>query len=518
MSYLSTTQFLATTALPVIIPLAVILLLAWRIVAKQRHFQALQSLPSPPKNWLLGNIPMILAAVKQKRFFQLLFDWSRQYGSAYVYWAGDPVIVLSNPVTIDNTIINGTRDGSLIRSRTTSQAWNDISGPILLGQSGAEWQWRRKAWNPEFSSTGLSPYWELVHQICSDVTDKIKQQTAISLSRQESTAIAVDQLFVELTMRVICGLLLGLSDSDRQNSTNKPALDVAKIYKATAVISYRFLRVATGEQTWRKYLPTKSARDYWNARADLESFLAPYIDEVLQMRDNPQGSQSQDSSLKNSMLFKIAAKEPRYTKEYLMAESVELLIAGTDTTAHTLSFAMGELASHREVFRKAQQLVDEVWQKYGGISLESLKELNYLRAIIKEVLRLYSIASGSTGLQVVRPMQIESITAPVGTKIFWSMLAAGRDASIYENPEQFTPERWLNEGSPSLPMIDFGSGAHRCLGENLSMLEATIILAQLLRNFDWELVNGRSSLENLQQNLLIYPVDGMPLKFIPRHI
>lgn len=62
-------------------------------------------------------------------------------------------------------------------------------------------------------------------------------------------------------------------------------------------------------------------------------------------------------------------------------------------------------------------------------------------------------------------------------------------------------------------MIDFGSGLHRCLGEHLAMLEATIMLAQLLRHFNWELVNGSASLENLQQNLLIYPPDGMPVKF-----
>ncbi|MHC5828831.1 MAG: cytochrome P450 [Nostoc sp.] len=77
------------------------------------------------------------------------------------------------------------------------------------------------------------------------------------------------------------------------------------------------------------------------------------------------------------------------------------------------------------------------------------------------------------------------------------------------------PERWLekNKESSVFPMIDFGSGSHRCLGEHLSMLEATMMLALLLYYFDWELVNGRSSLEQLQQNLLIYPPDRMPVRF-----
>ena len=93
------------------------------------------------------------------------------------------------------------------------------------------------------------------------------------------------------------------------------------------------------------------------------------------------------------------------------------------------------------------------------------------------------------------------------------MLAAGRDPEVYPQSEEFLPERWLDKSTDSPPMIHFGSGSHRCLGEHLSMLEATVMLALLLRYFDWELVNGRSSLEQLQQNLLIYPSDKMPVRF-----
>lgn len=45
---------------------------------KQKKYKPLQALPSPPKHWLLGNIPELSVAVKQKKFFQLLFDWSKQ--------------------------------------------------------------------------------------------------------------------------------------------------------------------------------------------------------------------------------------------------------------------------------------------------------------------------------------------------------------------------------------------------------------------------------------------------------
>ena len=502
--------------LPFIFPttiIAVIGIISWRFLEKRKHFQSLKALPSPPKHWLLGNIPQVSEAVKKKQLFQLMFDWSKQYGSIFVFWADTPVVILSNPLVIESTIINGMRDGSLVRSQKAVHAWNDISGPILLGQSGAEWQWRRKAWNPEFSPIGISAYIGVVEEACSQITNKIRETTL------SSEIIPVDRLFVELTMRVIASLLLGIPVDSK--SPEGATLDVQKVYGAMSVLGYRFLRVVTSEKPWMKYLPTQSSRDYWASRKYIEEFLTPRVDLALQLRDQQVSDSGAIAPLfQESMLVKIATKEPKYTKESLIAEAIELMIAGTDTTAHTLSFAVGELAAHPEIFQKAQAIVDRVWEQYGAISTDSLKELNYLRAIVKETLRLYSIASGSTSLQAVKTTSIEGITIPLGTKIFWSMLAAGRDAETYSQPDEFLPERWLEEGkgSLSLPMIDFGSGAHRCLGEHLAMLEATIMLAQLLRHFDWELVNGRASLENLQQNLLIYPSDGMPLRFRLRKV
>ncbi|MDJ0715392.1 MAG: cytochrome P450 [Prochloraceae cyanobacterium] len=331
--------------------------------------------------------------------------------------------------------------------------------------------------------------------------------------------VKADSLFVELTMRVICCLLFGIPVDKNRSTSEGPPLEIEKVYQAMSVLSYRFLRVATGEKIWMKYLPTKSSREYWEARHYLEKFLTPRIDLALQMRDKPNKDWSEISPLfKQSMLVKIAAKEPKYDRASLIAESIELSIGGTDSTAHSLSFALAELSLNQNIFQKARTIVDRSWETYGGITLESLKDLSYIRAIFKETLRIYSVGSGSSSLQAERDTTIADQPIPRGTKIFWSTIAAGRDPSIYPNPEEFIPERWLGDDGKNnqLLMIDFGSGSHRCLGEHLAILEATVMLTMLIRYFDWELVNGRSSLKNLQQNLFIYPVDRMPAKFTVR--
>ncbi len=446
----------------------------------------------------------MLAAVKQKKLFQLVFDWSQQLGPMYVYWVGEPVVVLCKPKVIEDTIVNGMRDGSLVRSERINKAWNDMSGPILLGQTGAEWQWRRRAWNPEFGSSGISKYVEVIRQACEQVVETIKEAAP-------PKEVQVDPLFVELTMRVISCLVFGIPVDRKINSPEGPPLEVSKVYEAMTIVGYRLLRQATGEKTWMKYLPTKNSRDYWAARRCLEDVLTPRVDLALRMREQNKTDLGQISPLfQESMLVKIAAKEPKYSRETLMAESVELLLAGTDTTAHTLSFAVGEMALNKSVFQQAQTVADTWYQ--GGMNTD-FKELAYISAIVKETLRLYSVASGSSPLEAQRDTVIEEQVIPRGTKLSWSMLAAGRDPEVYTHPHEFLPERWLDKSKDPLPMVDFGSGPHRCLGEHLSMLESTLMLSLLLHHFNWELVNGRSSLEQLQQNLLIYPSDGMPVRF-----
>ncbi|MEA5399474.1 cytochrome P450 [Synechococcus sp. BA-124 BA4] len=488
-------------------------LLVWAVWRWRRHFAPLRQLPAPPGVPLLGNIPAVLSAVRHKRFFQLLHAWSQAYGPVFVYWAGKPVVVLSRPDLIENTIVQGMRSGSLIRSPGTRQAWNDMRGPILIGEEGPAWQWRRRAWNPEFTTTSVAAHLPLLQQASAQVLERLEQAPA-------GQAIALDPLFVELAMRVIAALMLGIPVEEGAATPEGPPLDVARTYDAMAVLGYRFLRLATGESRWLKFLPIRASRQYWAARRQLDDLLATRVALALRLRDGEAGDEARVAPLfRQSLLVRMAAKEPRYDQDSLIAEAIEFLIAGTDTTAHTLSFAAGSLALHPDVLARVRQEVDQAWERHGGLTPACIGALDLVRGVIKETLRLFSVASGSTSLQVVKQTDLAGIgQLPVGTFLIWSMLGAGRDPQAYPRPLEFLPERWLQAGAgaPLPPMIDFGSGTHRCIGEHLAMLEATVMLAQLLRHYDWELVNGPASLENQEQNLLIYPADGMPVRIRPR--
>ena len=483
----------------------------WR---RRRRFALLRRLPSPPGVPLLGHLPSVLAAVRRHQFFQLLHDWSQACGPVYVYWVGKPVLVLSRPDLIETAIVQGMRSGCLIRSSAMRRAWNDIRGPILIGEEGAEWQWRRRAWNPGFTAASSAAHLPLLVQASSQVLERIARAPA-------GQAIALDPLFVEMAMRVIATLMLGIPPQAGAESPEGPPLDVARTYQAMGVLGRRFFRLATGESPWMKHLPIPSSRAYWAARRELEDLLAPRVALALRLRDgrasdgSAGGEQGLSLLFRQSLLVRIAAKEPRYDQDTLLGETIEFLIAGTDTTAHTLSFAAGSLVLHPDVLARVRQEVDQAWERHGGLTPACIAELALVRGVIRETLRLYSVASGSTALEVVKETHLEGVgRVPAGTTVTWSMQGAGRDSQAYPGPLEFLPERWLPGGQegPAPPIIDFGSGPHRCIGEHLAMLEATVMLAQLLRHYTWELVNGPASLRNQRQNLLIYPADGMPVR------
>ena len=483
--------------------------------SNSQRYKSLRSLPSPDGYPILGNLPQLLSAAKQGKYFTLFRDWAEELGSMYVIWSfGKPGIILSKPKVIEKTIVRGLKEKTLIRDPKHRNIWQDIFGaPVMIQQDGESWQWRRQTFNQTLSSKQIKTYFELVQKACQQVIDSCFEKA----KKQE--ALEVDPLFSELTMRIISRLLLGIPVDGLSSSNEGPPLEPHKIYEALSILVSQFLVKVAAPTKLFQYLPTSTNQKYWSAKKYLQNFVEPRVALALQIA---RGGKEPDSlkvspEFAQSMLVQFA-KQPLFTKQMLCAETIGLIFGGTDTTAHTLSFPVGALGVNSTVFQRARVEVDRIWDFNNGLSSESLKELTYIQAVIKESMRLYPVSGGATGCVTVRDTVIDQINVPADTQIAWSLIAAGRDRQEYPNPNKFLPERWLKDGQKdSLPtFLVFGSGPHRCWGESLSILEATVMLAMLIRHFDWEVVNGRESLENLGQNLTVFPADRMPIKFTAR--
>ena len=169
-------------------------------------------------------------------------------------------------------------------------------------------------------------------------------------------------------------------------------------------------------------------------------------------------------------------------------ELMTLFIAGHETTATTLAWAWVEIARHPEV---EARLRAELGRVLGGRPphLDDLPNLPYTAAVIKEALRMYpaawllfrqSRANLEIGGTIIRK-----------NSIFWiSPYAVHRDSRWFDQPDEFIPERFLEEKPlHKFAYFPFGGGSRICIGSGLAMMEAQLVLATVAQQFSFELTS-----------------------------
>jgi cytochrome P450 len=154
----------------------------------------------------------------------------------------------------------------------------------------------------------------------------------------------------------------------------------------------------------------------------------------------------------------------------LRDELVTLLVAGHETTANALSWAVERLCRHPA---KLDRLTEEVRDGDGA----------YLQACIQETLRLRPVIS-IVLRRLVEPMEIGGRLLPAGVAIVPSIHLVHRRGDVYPQPDEFLPERFLESDGGKAPgtytWIPFGGGVRRCLGAAFAQFEMDVVLRQLV--------------------------------------
>ncbi|CAN7045297.1 hypothetical protein IGI04_008257 [Brassica rapa subsp. trilocularis] len=175
---------------------------------------------------------------------------------------------------------------------------------------------------------------------------------------------------------------------------------------------------------------------------------------------------------------------------------MDMVLGGTDTSVHVIEFAMAGILNNPEIMKRAQQELDEVVGKDKIVEESHIPKLPYILAIMKETLRLHSVAPL---LNPHRPSQttvVSGFTIPKDSKIFINVWAIHRNPDVWENPLEFDPSRFLDQSydfnGNDFNYIPFGSGRRICVG--MAMGERVVLynIATLLHSFDWILPQGES--------------------------
>ncbi len=203
-------------------------------------------------------------------------------------------------------------------------------------------------------------------------------------------------------------------------------------------------------------------------RRDLERVNRPIYEEIAHRRNA--GDLTERDDIMSLLLQATHEDGSPMSDEELRDELVTLLVAGHETTANALAWAVERLCRHPE---KLKRLTDEV---HAG-------EKGYLEAVVQETLRLRPVIS-IVNRRLTEPMEIGGRMLPAGASIVPSIHLVHRRADIYPQPHEFLPERFLeHEGgraAGTYTWIPFGGGVRRCLGAAFAQFEMECVLRELV--------------------------------------
>lgn len=219
------------------------------------------------------------------------------------------------------------------------------------------------------------------------------------------------------------------------------------------------------------------------------------LDEVLQ-REIQDRRLNGHADVDNVLDRLIDAEEDgeRFTDEEIHDQIMTLYWAGHDTTTSAMSWLVMMLGLNYQVYRKLRTEIDERVGDEPVTAEEVTDGLPYLEMVMDETLRLYPPAWAAFR-KSLKPFEMYGHEIPEGTNVGFSSLLTHRLPHLFEQPEAFVPERMKPENKRDFPpgaYIPFARGPRTCIGMNFARYEIKLVIATLLRHFDFELVAGQN--------------------------
>ncbi|OEL23210.1 indole-2-monooxygenase [Dichanthelium oligosanthes] len=249
-------------------------------------------------------------------------------------------------------------------------------------------------------------------------------------------------------------------------------------------------KAAGGVLMWPARRRAERLRDRWDEL--LDKLIDKHMSEVAGIPAGIESGGGEDQHDSDFIHVLLSVQE-----EYgLTRDSIK---AGTDTTYLVLEFIMAELMLHQDVMAKLQDEVRNIIPKGQiFISEDNLVGMAYLKAVIKETLRLHPPVPLLLPHLSQEDCIIDSYTIPGGMSVLVNAWAINREPNVWDAADEFMPERFVHMGDiggvdfrgMDFQFLPFGSGRRICPGINFALTSIEIMLANLMFHFDWELPRG----------------------------
>jgi cytochrome P450 len=397
-----------------------------------------------------------------------------KYGDPFLYRApGISLAVTANPEIIEQ--IYGAPPGTF-----GVDAW--VIHPLvgvnsLLGTSGEQHQRDRKLLMPPFHGARMRNYGTTIRETAIEAAERLrpgKPFRSLELSQH---------ITIEVILRAVFGVVERARRARYRHAIAAWMESVNPLF-----LMVRALR-RPAFPPWRTYSRALAALD------------ALILEEIEQRRDRATGE-----DILSLMMAARYDDGSAMSRQELRDQLLTLLLAGHETSAVSISWALYELHRKPDVLEKLRNEIDGL---PVNCAPDDLVGLPYLEAVCKETLRLH-VVTPNVPKHLNVPMKIGRYLLPAGSGVTIAFGAVHQRPELYPGPTVFRPERFLERKFGPFEFVPFGGGNRRCIGAAFAMYEIKLVLAELVRRYRFRLAGDAPELTVLR-GVTLGPANGVPM-------
>ncbi|XP_050223179.1 cytochrome P450 736A117-like [Mercurialis annua] len=430
--------------------------------------------PSPPKLPIIGNLHQL--GLHPHRSLRIL---AHTHGPIMLLHLGsNPVLVVSSAELARE--IMKTHD-LIFADRPTTKLLTMLvydQKDVAVGRYGEHWRQKKSLCVVHLlNNKRVQSYRKVREEEINLMIDTIKN------SSSSSSVVNFSEEIAKVTNNIVCRIALGRKYGPIGGRTVRELLEeFQSLLGGFDVGDYiRWLG-------WVNHVTGLYAKAGKVAK-ELDDFLEMVLDEHI-----ASGCYSKEDTNKDFVDVLLCLQKDNLAgfpidRTCIKAITLDIFIAGTDTTYTLMEWVMTELLRHPEIMKKVQNEIREIAKSKLFISETDLNKLQFLKAVIKETFRMHPPVPLLLPRVAMKDVKLQGYDIAAGTQVIVNAFAIGRDPTLWDQAEEFRPDRFLNNSidfkGHDFELIPFGSGRRTCPGIQFATITDELALANLLYKFDW---------------------------------
>ncbi len=402
--------------------------------------------------------------------FSFMRGCSRRYGDRFTVTLSQrvgPIVFYSNPEALQ-VILTGDDAGLFDAPGELNALVEPLLGAqSVIGLSGDRHRRMRQLLMPSFHGERMRSYGQLIRDIAEDVMRELVAEKTFSVRKSMQ----------KISMRVILRAVFGLNEGPRYRRLEAllgTMLDRMSNPLSTSVLFFPLLRQNFGSLSpWGVFV-----RD----RQQIDGLI---YEEIAERRRHP------DASRNDILTLLMSARDEAgqgLTDLELRDELMTLLVAGHETTATALTWALYWIHKLPMVRTK---LLNELEALEGPQDPVALFRLPYLNAVCCETLRIYPVGLLTFPRVTRSRLELMGSSLEPGTVVAGCIYLTHHREDVYQDPDEFRPERFLERRYSPFEYLPFGGGVRRCIGMAFAQFEMKLVISGILSGYELALADTR---------------------------